>query len=161
MVGHNQIIHDLFAELAERGDVLHASYGGIIGLIIAVMRRQKGYSQNQLAHYSGVSQPTISRVELGEAELTTYQLYKIAESFGVTPSFMLGVADEFERELKARKVSVSPKASEATLASVAGASAIVAAGASLGGPVGLLLGAAVGAIIKHYAKKARDDDNLK
>ena len=157
MSGSDEIVRTLFTELEERGDVLHASYGGIIGLVIAVMRRQHSLSQNQLAQKSGVSHSAISRLELGDAEVTTYQLFKIAEALLVTPGFILGVADKFHEALKKKNIPVAAKAADISIEKLATTSAIVAAGAALGGPVGLLLGAAVGAIIRHYAKIEKDN----
>lgn len=46
-------------------------------------RRQRGWSQDTLAEQSGVSRPTIARVEAGN-DISTATLAKVAEALGLT-----------------------------------------------------------------------------
>lgn len=56
-------------------------------------RRQKRFSQTQLARSIGVKQTTISKIECGRQEPTEAMVEKIAKSLCVRPSVLLG-ADE-------------------------------------------------------------------
>jgi transcriptional regulator with XRE-family HTH domain len=160
MGNRDSIISGLIRMAAEQGGNLTASYSGIVGLVIAYLRREKDWSQNVLADKSGVSQGTISRIELGQADITVPQMDALASVLGSTPGFILEVADEFRQRLKEQNISVSSKAEkwnasapDGMRGAAAGAAAIAATGALLaGGPIGLLIGAAIGAIIT--AKKA-------
>lgn len=55
------------------------------------MRKLKGFSQNYLAAYMNVSQVTISNWERGTKEPSFAALIDLANLFGVTCDYMLGV----------------------------------------------------------------------
>jgi transcriptional regulator with XRE-family HTH domain len=145
--------------LKEGGYNLSASYSGIVGLVIAYLRHEKGLSQQELARISGISQGTISRIELGQADITLPQIDAFAEVFNTTPSLLLQVADEFRAFLEKENISVSRKPDKETSSSstihvdAVNAAVFATTGALLGGPVGLLLGSAIGAIFASKQNK--------
>ena len=52
---------------------------------IRLLREQKGWSQNRLAKETGISQPTIWRLERGEIERPNVEYLRlVADAFGVT-----------------------------------------------------------------------------
>jgi transcriptional regulator with XRE-family HTH domain len=53
------------------------------GAIIRDARRERGWSQTELGEKSGLSRPTIARVE-SERDVTTATLAKIAQALGLT-----------------------------------------------------------------------------
>jgi transcriptional regulator with XRE-family HTH domain len=53
------------------------------GAIIREARKERGWSQTELGEQSGVSRPTIARVE-SDNDVTTATLAKIAQALGLT-----------------------------------------------------------------------------
>ncbi len=53
------------------------------------LRKQKGWSQGELAERVGVEQPTVQRWESGAREPKFEQLFKLAEIFGIEPGALL------------------------------------------------------------------------
>jgi transcriptional regulator with XRE-family HTH domain len=53
------------------------------GEIIREARKGRGWSQTELGERSGLSRPTIARVEV-DSDVTTTTLAKIAEALGLT-----------------------------------------------------------------------------
>ncbi len=64
------------------------------------LRKQKGYNQNYIAIYMGVSQVSISNWERGLKEPNFQSLIDLANLFGVSCDFLLGVSDKAETEEK-------------------------------------------------------------
>lgn len=58
------------------------------------LRKEKGYNQNYLAVYMGVSQVSISNWERGFKEPNFQALIDLANLFGVTCGYLLGVEDK-------------------------------------------------------------------
>lgn len=54
-----------------------------IGTVIREARKECGWSQTELGEKSGVSRPTIARVE-SDSDVTTATLAKIAQALGLT-----------------------------------------------------------------------------
>lgn len=54
-----------------------------LGAVIRDARKELGWSQTELGEKSGVSRPTIARVE-SDSDVTTATLAKIAEALGLT-----------------------------------------------------------------------------
>ena len=57
------------------------------------LRKNKGYNQNYIAVYMGVSQVSISNWERGLKEPNFQSLIDLANLFGVTCDYLLGVSD--------------------------------------------------------------------
>jgi transcriptional regulator with XRE-family HTH domain len=53
------------------------------GAIIREARKERGWSQTELGEKSGLSRPTIARVE-SDSDVTTTTLAKIADALGLT-----------------------------------------------------------------------------
>ena len=58
------------------------------------LRRKNGFNQNYLAVYMGVSQVSISNWERGFKEPNFQALVDLANLFGVSCDYMLGVSNE-------------------------------------------------------------------
>ena len=58
------------------------------------IRKSKYLSQRMLAQRSGVSRPTIARLEGGEEEARYSTLWKLAETLGVEPGELVGEAED-------------------------------------------------------------------
>ena len=54
-----------------------------IGNRIKELRERRGFTQNRLAEWAGVSQTHLRRVELGEADITVGHLALICDTLGV------------------------------------------------------------------------------
>ncbi len=61
-----------------------------IAKIIADLRKQKGWSQTELATESGVSREIIGKYERGEAVPSIEFAKRIAEAFGVSLDYLAG-----------------------------------------------------------------------
>ena len=59
------------------------------GARIAELRKIRGMTLGELAEKTGVSKPTILRIETGENDTTVGRLIKIAEALGVSPAFAI------------------------------------------------------------------------
>lgn len=70
-----------------------------IGRLVASLRLQQGWSQETLAHESGVSVSTVSRAERGVHELEAENVRKLADALKVEPSTLTPVAPEMETQL--------------------------------------------------------------
>lgn len=55
-----------------------------VGARIKELRERRGFSQNKLAEWAGISQSHLRRVEMGEAEITVGKLCLICETLGVS-----------------------------------------------------------------------------
>ena len=64
-----------------------------MGKVISNLRKERGYSQQKVADMCGLSQGTISAIELGNRNLSASSLDKLAECFGVKKSFLLQDCD--------------------------------------------------------------------
>ena len=61
-----------------------------IGARIAAARKERGLSQGQLAHKSGIAQAHVSHFECGTRAPRIDNLLKLADALGVTTDFLLG-----------------------------------------------------------------------
>ena len=55
-----------------------------VGSRIKELRERRGFTQNRLAEWAGVSQTHLRRVELGEADITVGHLALICDTLGVS-----------------------------------------------------------------------------
>ncbi|SNT09320.1 MULTISPECIES: helix-turn-helix domain-containing protein [unclassified Azospirillum] len=145
------------ATLRRQGHSLDATYTGLIGLVIAVLRREKGWSQNQLAKHSGVSQPTVSRIELGEADITVPQIDAIARTLECRPGLLFDLADMLRDTLREHQVEVAAKSTTKSSFNVAGPNVFgqsvpVSGSLMTGGPVGFLIGTLLSTMILSKTK---------
>jgi len=61
-----------------------------IAIIVANLRKEKGWSQSDLANESGVSREMISKYERGIAIPSVDAAKKIADAFGVSLDYLVG-----------------------------------------------------------------------
>ena len=70
---------------------------GTPGDRIVDLRKNKGWSQEELAKQVNVSNSTISRIEKGESQkIDSDVILSIAKLFGVSTDFILGLSDDPE-----------------------------------------------------------------
>ena len=72
------------------------------------MREKRGYSQNRLAEWAGVSQTHLRRVELGEADITVGHLRLICDALGISLKDFFSESDETD-EITAAVSALSVK----------------------------------------------------
>ncbi len=55
-----------------------------LGNRISKLRKIKGYSQNELAKFLGISRPSLTQIELGNRNVTVIELKKIADNLSIS-----------------------------------------------------------------------------
>lgn len=73
------------------------------GAALAQARLTAGMTQDELAAASGVSRPTISRLELGTSSISSDRVWDLAEALGTTPADIYAVAQREARATLNRK----------------------------------------------------------
>lgn len=79
-----------------------------VGKRIEELREKRGYSQNRLAEWAGVSQTHLRRVELGEADITVGHLRLICDALGISLKDFFSESDEID-EITAAVSALSVK----------------------------------------------------
>ena len=79
-----------------------------VGKRIEELRENRGYSQNRLAEWAGVSQTHLRRVELGEADITVGHLRLICDALGISLKDFFSESDETD-EITAAVSALSVK----------------------------------------------------
>jgi len=64
-----------------------------LGLRIAQLRKENGWTQKQLAEKSNVDNTTISSWELGKNDVPTAILVELAKLFDTTTDYLLGLSE--------------------------------------------------------------------
>jgi transcriptional regulator with XRE-family HTH domain len=131
-----------------------ATYSGLVGLVVAYVRRGKNFSQNELAKRSGVSQPTISRIEKGEADITMPQMAAIAAALSTTPGVIIDVADKLRAELERESVVVASTAPHKRPTERGWQMRSLTGAVLAFEPLGLVMGGAIERLL--LARKSRD-----
>ena len=62
------------------------------------LREDQGLTQTQIAKMLGMSQTGYSKYETGENDIPTAILIKLAQFYGVSTDYMLGVTDKREKK---------------------------------------------------------------
>ncbi len=76
-----------------------------IGLRILELRKNKGYSQDELAKLIGISRPSLTQVELGKRNLSVIELKKIADNLSISIDKLLSSNFKIDDiELKTEKI---------------------------------------------------------
>ena len=65
-----------------------------LGEIILELRNERQLSQKQVADAVDISQSTIAKIEINRNEATASTLRKLANFFGVSADYLLGLEDE-------------------------------------------------------------------
>lgn len=68
-----------------------------LGRALADARQQAGLTQGELADISGVSRPTLSRLERGTSSISSDRLWDLAAACGTTPAALFEAAQADER----------------------------------------------------------------
>ncbi|MEG0417441.1 helix-turn-helix domain-containing protein [Gordonibacter sp.] len=99
---------------------------------LAEMRRDKGYSQEELAESLGLSRQAVSKWERAESSPDTGNLIALAKLYGITLDELLRVDDDIADDVKfeARDKTESTEAQARTAVEVASAAAQAAARAA-------------------------------
>ena len=79
-----------------------------VGKRIEELREKRGYSQNRLAEWAGVSETHLRRVELGEADITVGHLRLICDALGISLKDFFSESDETD-EITAAVSALSVK----------------------------------------------------
>lgn len=82
------------------------TYPALVGKILARQRERLGMKQGDLATALGLSQSAYSRLEAGESVINLTQLRNVCAQLGVSPSQVLGWADQYEMQLRQQNVDV-------------------------------------------------------
>ena len=83
-----------------------ATYGAVVGQILARLRTEQGRSQAEIAQHLGVAQSLISRVETGALPLTIATLGRWSAFLGTKPAAVLVQAEESIEGLQRQGVTV-------------------------------------------------------
>lgn len=84
-----------------------ASYGSIVGSVIANYRKNKGIGQAEISSNSNLSQATWSRIERGTTAVNVSQLSEISALLNISPSQIISEADMMVEELINRGIEVT------------------------------------------------------
>lgn len=68
-----------------------------LGEALAAARQRAGLTQGELAEISGVSRPTLSRLERGTSSISSDRLWELALACGTTPAALFEAAQADER----------------------------------------------------------------
>lgn len=82
--------------------------------VIKKIRKEKGLTQQELANIVGITATGVSYWESGNAVPNTRTLNKIANYFGVTVNFLLGIKDKIEMEDNSRTTILFRKIEQVT-----------------------------------------------
>jgi DNA-binding XRE family transcriptional regulator len=59
-------------------------FGLVLGSVVEQLRRQREWTQEELAHTVGISQPTLSKIEAGKLQPDAFLYGKLAAAFGLS-----------------------------------------------------------------------------
>ncbi len=82
------------------------TYSAILGRILAQERKKAGMDQAKIAGKTGINRSTWSRMENGEVTPDALQLNKIANALGTTPEKFITEANDAQKHLERKKISV-------------------------------------------------------
>ena len=75
------------------GDILNK----VIGKNLKELRRENGYTQEQVSNYLGITQSNLSKIENGERNFNMTLLDKLCLLYNCSPEYLLGETDTHER----------------------------------------------------------------
>lgn len=68
-----------------------------IGKTLNELRRENGYTQEQVSDYLGITQSNLSKIENGEINLNMTLFDKLCLLYNCSPEYLLGKADSHEK----------------------------------------------------------------
>lgn len=69
-------------------------FNEVFGQTISDLRKQKGLSQQELADYSGLHRPQVSKIERGCSCPSIYVVFQFAECLKIRPYHLLTIFEE-------------------------------------------------------------------
>lgn len=69
----------------------------IVGKILNELRRENGYTQEQVSSYLGITQSNLSKIENGERNFNMTLLDKLCLLYNCSPEYLLGEEDFHEK----------------------------------------------------------------
>ena len=135
-------------------DVDPRVYRLILGKVVAGLRKNHGISQLEFAKRIGVSQPTLSRIERGQAVPDVLLFGRIAENLGLTPAELHEVVEESLRRAQEAAAGATHQA--------ANSESLWTTAFAIAGLVGLagLVAFAVAAALKDLQDEDEDENEL-
>ena len=84
-------------------------YALVVGRLISTLRERRGWTQAELARRVGLTQPTLSRIERGQAMPELYNVRRFAAAFEMRPDhFNKLVEDAFTRTQRVTQQAYRP-----------------------------------------------------
>lgn len=71
-------------------------HGALVGAVVALLRQRSGITQGELARLTGLTQPTVSRIERGKLELQLFDARAIARALKLELVELLAVVGRAE-----------------------------------------------------------------
>ena len=68
-----------------------------IGRILNKLRRENGYTQEQVSNYLGITQSNLSKIENGDRNFNMTLLDKLCLLYNCSPEYLLGESDIYEK----------------------------------------------------------------
>ncbi len=68
-----------------------------IGKTLNELRRENGYTQEQVSNYLGITQSNLSKIENGERNFNMTLLDKLCLLYNCSPEYLLGETDSHEK----------------------------------------------------------------
>lgn len=109
------------------------TYNGLVGYELERARKELGKEQSDISTATGISQPVLSRLEKGKANITIDQLFVICRALGVSPDSIVAKAHSGVEAFK------QEEAVEITTTKEANPAGAVLTGAAIGALLTLLL----------------------
>ena len=69
----------------------------VIGKNLKELRRENGYTQEQVSKYLGITQSNLSKIENGERNFNMTLLGKLCLLYNCSPEYLLGETDSYEK----------------------------------------------------------------
>mgnify|MGYP002316353814 FL=1 len=69
----------------------------IVGTTLNKLRRENGYTQEQVSNYLGITQSNLSKIENGERNFNMTLLDKLCLLYNCSPEYLLGETDSHEK----------------------------------------------------------------
>ena len=68
-----------------------------VGDNLRILRKENGYSQDQVANYLGITQSNLSKIENGERNFNMTLLDKLCLLYNCSSEYLLGETDIYEK----------------------------------------------------------------
>lgn len=83
------------------------TYPAVVGAFVATKRKERGFSQGEIAEKVGLTISTWSRIENGETALTIEQLAQVAHALSMTPGELMVTIDGIMIELSKKGIGTN------------------------------------------------------